>query len=222
MSPEVCPVAPGFGSGPEEWDRYERDCSNREADELARWLEPIPWRLFVTIAPLAPFGAGTYRWLAEDLLDLVAVQCGVAPRELGLVGFTQQNHGRGGLHSHQLVASSEPLMQRAARYRRVGDLSSDVAKTCRSPAISVSPSYPPVRPAIAMPLHRVSLARLCEDRWSKLQPQRLDYTVRQAVRVDVQAIRDNAKVVKYSVRYAGREASGDMFEAGRGLAGWSR
>lgn len=216
MSPEVCPVAPGDGSGPEEWARYEVDCSNREADALARWLEPIPWRLFVTIAPLAPFGAGTYRWLAEDLLDLVAMQTGVAPRELGLVGFTQENHGRGGLHSHQLVASSDPLMQRAAPYRRVGvDQVGDVAGLRRlHPAMT--------RPGAPMPLHRVSLARLCEDRWSHLQPQRLDYTVRQAVRVDVQAIRDNAKVVKYSVRYAGRESSGDMFEAGRGLSGWER
>jgi hypothetical protein len=222
LSPEVCPVAPGDGTGPEEWARYERDCSNREADALAKWLQPIPWRLFVTVAPLAPFGAGTYRWLAEQLLDLVAWQTGVSPRELGLVGFTQQNHGRGGLHSHQLVASSEPLMQRAARYRRAGDLSGDVVKPCRPPTVTPSPSRLLVRPAIAMPLHRVSLAHLCEDRWSQLQPQRLDYQVRQAVRVDVQAIRDNAKVVKYSVRYAGREASGDMFEAGRGLAGWSR
>lgn len=222
MSPEVCPVAPADGDDPAAWGRYERDCSNREADALAKWLQPIPWRLFVTIAPLAPFGAGTYRWLAEQLLELVAWQTGVSPRELGLVGFTQQNHGRGGLHSHQLVASSEPLMQRAARYRRADGSSGDVAKTCRSSAVTLSPSRPPVRPAIAMPLHRVSLARLCEDRWSQLQPQRLDYEVRQAVRVDVQAVRSNVKVVQYSVRYAGRESSGDMFEAGRGLAGWSR
>lgn len=216
MSPEVCPVAPGDGSGPEEWARYQLDCSNREADALAKWLDPIPWRLFVTIAPLAPFGAGTYRWLAEDLLDLVAMQSGIAPRELGLVGFTQQNHGRGGLHSHQLVASPEPLMQRAAPYRRVGvDQVGDVAGLRRLHAAMTRPGAP-------MPLHRVSLARLCEDRWSHLQPQRLDYTVRQAVRVDVQVIRDNAKVVKYSVRYAGRESSGDMFEAGRGLSGWNR
>jgi hypothetical protein len=176
----------------------------------------------VTIAPLAPFGAGTYRWLAEDLLDLVAVQSGLAPRELGLVGFTQQNHGRGGLHSHQLIASTEPLMQRAARYRRVGDLCGDVAPPCRPRTDTALQSRIGVRPGAVMPLHRVSLARLCEDRWSHVQPQRLDYQVRQAVRVDVQAIRDNAKVVKYSVRYAGRESSGDMFEAGRGLAGWAR
>lgn len=222
MSPEVCPVAPADGCLPEEWDRYERHCSDREADALAKWLQPIPWRLFVTIAPLAPFGAGTYRWLAEQLLDLVSWQSGVSPRELGLVGFTQQNHGRGGLHSHQLVASSEPLTQRAPRYRRVSDLSGVVAETCRPSTVSPSHSRLLVRPAPAMPLHRVSLAQLCEDRWSELQPQRLDYQVRQAVRVDVQAIRSNVKVVQYSVRYAGRESSGDMFEAGRGLAGWAR
>jgi hypothetical protein len=133
----------------------------------------------VTVAPLAPVGAGTYRWLAEDLLDLVAFQAGVARRELGLIGFTQRNK-RGGLHAHELVAGPPELAG----------------------------------------LHRVTLARVCESRWSTVQPMRVDYTVRQAMRVDVQTVRGPRDVLAYCVRYAGRECEGDMFEAGRGLSGW--
>jgi hypothetical protein len=146
---------------------------------MAEWLAPVPWGLFVTVSPLAPLGPGTYRWLADDLLELVAVQVGVARRELGLIGFTQRNQ-RGGLHAHELIAG----------------------------------------PADVGTLHRVTLAQTCERRWSEVQPMRLDYTVRQAMRIDVQRVRGASDVLSYCVRYAGRECEGDMFEAGRGLTGW--
>jgi hypothetical protein len=179
LSPEVCPEAPAIGHSRGEWERYEHSCADREARALAKWLEPVPWALFVTVAPLAPVGPGTYGWLADDLLDLVGVQTGLPRRSLGLLGFTQRNK-RGGLHAHELVAGPEELRG----------------------------------------LHRVTLARACEARWADVQPQRLDYEVRQAMRVDVQLVRGPADVVAYCVRYAGRECEGDMFERGRGLSGW--
>lgn len=178
MSPEVCPLAPLPGSDPAEWVRYEKRCAFDEARAMAGWLGPVPFRLFVTVAPLAPLGPGTYRWLAEDLLDLVSIAAGVARRELGLLGFTQRNR-RGGLHAHELIAG----------------------------------------PSEVSSVHRVTLARLCESRWGEVQPMRLDYAVRQNMRVDVQAVR-GPTVVSYCTRYAGRECEGDMFEAGRGLSGW--
>lgn len=108
MSPEVCLPSPELGRLGAEWVRYERGCAGLEAAALAEWLKPVPWRLFVTVAPLAPLGPASYRWLADDLLDVIEAQTLVPRRMLGILGFTQQNK-RGGLHAHELVAGPPEL-----------------------------------------------------------------------------------------------------------------
>jgi hypothetical protein len=76
---------------------------------MSEWLSDVPFKLFLTVAPLQPFGTGTYRWLlgqaVAELEDLAAVM----PGAVGALGFTQPNQ-RGGMHLHSAVHGGDELL----------------------------------------------------------------------------------------------------------------
>ncbi len=93
--------------GPEGWGR--REWQAHTADSMARWLAPIPWRLFGTIAAQDSLGPGGYQEATRLLVARVADMSDTYVANVGALLFVAP-HQSGELHGHTAIAGPESVL----------------------------------------------------------------------------------------------------------------